>query len=76
MALLDRLSAEIKKRRPHLPCSPDLAPSYYWLFAGLRKMLQRKIFGSHEEVIAEIEAYFESKDESLYTKSIEKLEKR
>ena len=39
-------------------------------------MLQGKRFGSHEEVIAEIEAYFESKGESLYTKSIEKLEKR
>ena len=111
MALLDRLSAEIKKKRPHVqkkkvlfhqdnaPCqksmktmfklnklsikllphppySPNLAPSDYWLFADLEKMLQGKRFGSNEEVIAEIEAYFESKDESFYEKGIEKLEKR
>ena len=40
------------------------------------KMLQGKRFGSNEEVIAETEAYFESKDESFYKKGIEKLEKR
>ena len=39
-------------------------------------MLQGKRFGSNEEVIAETEAYFESKDESFYKKGIEKLEKR
>ena len=39
-------------------------------------MLQGKIFGSNEEVIAEIEAYFESKDESFYRKGIEKIKKR
>ena len=36
-------------------------------------MLQRKRFGSNEKVIAETEAYFESKDESFYKKGIEKL---
>ena len=110
MALLDRLSAEIKKKRPymqkkkvmfhqdnalchkymktmvklnelsfellsHPPYSPDLAPSDYWLFADLKKMLQRKRFGSNEEVIAETETYFESKDVSFYKRGIEKLEK-
>ena len=39
-------------------------------------MLQGKRFGSNVEVIAETEAYFESKDESFYKKGIEKLEKR
>ena len=111
MALLDRLSEEIKKKRPQMqkkkvlfyqdnaPChksmktmvklnelrfellhhpaySPDLAPSDYWLFADLKKMLQGKRFGSNEEVIAEVEAYFESKDKSFYKKVIEKLEER
>ena len=109
IVLLDPLSAEIKKERPHMqkkkvlfhqantPChkfmntmvklnefsfellrnppySPDLAPSDYWLFLDLEKMLQGKRFGSNEEVIAETEAYFESKDESFYKKGIEKLE--
>ena len=47
---------------PHPPYSPDLALSNYLLFADLKKMLQRKRFGSNEEVIVETEAYFEAKD--------------
>ena len=39
-------------------------------------MLQEKRLGSNEDVIAETETYFESKDESFYKKGIEKLEKR
>ena len=105
MALLDQLSAEIKKKLPHLqkkrvlfhqdnaPChkstktmvklnklsfkllpqppySSDLAPSDNWLFSDLKKMLQGKRFGSNEEVIAETEAYLESKDESFYKKAL------
>ena len=61
---------------PHPPYFSDLAPSDYWLFAGLKKMLQGCRFGSNEEVITEIEAYFENKNESFYKKGIEKLEKR
>ena len=49
---------------PYPPYSPDMAPNDYWLFADLKKMVQGKRFGSNEEVIAETEAYFESKDES------------
>ena len=61
---------------PHLPYSSGLAPSDYWFFADLKKILQGKRFGSNEEVVAETEVYFERKDESLYKKGIEKLEKR
>ena len=61
---------------PHPPYSPNLAPSDYWLFADLEKMLQGKKFGSNEEVVAETEAYFENKDEAFYKKGIDKLEKR
>ena len=42
----------------------------------LKKMLEKKRFGSNEEVITETEAYFESKGESFYKKGIEMLEKR
>ena len=72
MVKLNELSFELL---PHPPYSPDLAPSDYWLFADLKKMLQGKRFGSNEEVLAETEAYFESKDESFYEKGIEMLEK-
>ncbi|KAF8787795.1 Mariner Mos1 transposase like protein [Argiope bruennichi] len=61
---------------PHPPYYADLAPSDCWLFADMKKMLQRKKFGSNEEVIVETEAYFESKDKSFYIKGIEKLEER
>ena len=73
MVKLNKLSFELPLRPPY---SPGSAPSDYWLFADLKKMLQWKKFGSNEEVIAETEAYFESKDESFYKKDIEKLEKR
>jgi len=77
MAKLHELRYELL---PHPPYSPDLAPSDYWLFADLKRMLQGKRFGSNEEVIAEIEAYFEAnrstKDKSFYKKGIELLEKR
>ena len=60
---------------PHPPYSPDLAPSDYWLFADLKRMLQGKRFGSNKEMISETEEYFEAKDKSFYNKSIELLEK-
>ena len=60
----------------HPPYSPDLAPSDYWLFADLTNMLLEKRFGYNEKVIAETEAYIESKDELLYKKSFENLENR
>ena len=73
MVKLNVLSFELL---PHSLYSPDLAPSDSWLFADLKKMLQRKRFDSNEEVIAETKTYFESKGESVYKKDIEKLEKR
>ena len=73
MIKLNELSFELL---PHPPYSPDLAPSDYWLFSDLKKILQGRRFGSNEEVIAETEAYFESKDKSFYKKGIEELQKR
>ena len=61
---------------PHLLYSPDLAPSDYWLFSDLKRMLQGKRVGSDDEVIAETEAYFEAKDKSFFKHGIEKLEER
>ena len=53
---------------PHPPYIPDLAPSDYWLFADLKRILQGKRFGSNEEWISETEVYFEAKDKSFYKK--------
>ena len=73
MAKLNELSFELL---PHRPYSPDLAPSDYYLFVDLKKMLQGKRFYSNEEVITKTNAYFEAKDKSFYKKGIEMLEKR
>ena len=61
----------------HPPYSSDfpLPASDYWLFEDLKRMLQGKRFGSNEEVISGVEAYFEVKNKSFYKKGIELLEK-
>ena len=61
---------------PHPPYSLDLAPSDYYLFANLKRMLQGKKFGSNEEAIAENEACFEAKNKSFYKKGNKMFEKR
>ncbi|KOX70270.1 Histone-lysine N-methyltransferase SETMAR [Melipona quadrifasciata] len=73
MVKLNKLRFELLLHPPH---SPDLAPSDYWLFADIERMLQGRKFGSSEEAIAETEAHFESKDKSFYKKGMEKLEER
>ncbi|XP_025162257.1 histone-lysine N-methyltransferase SETMAR-like [Harpegnathos saltator] len=56
---------------PHPPYSPDLAPSDFFLFADLKRMLAGKKFSTDEEVIAEAEAYFEAKEKSYYKNAYE-----
>jgi [histone H3]-lysine36 N-dimethyltransferase SETMAR len=58
---------------PHSPYSPDLAPSDFFMFADLKRMLAGKKFSTNEEVIAEIGAYFEAMSKSYYKNGIEKL---
>ena len=70
MAKLQELGFELL---PHPPYSPDLAPSDFFLFSDLKRMLAGKKFCADEEVIEEIEAYFEAKDKSYYKNGIEKL---
>ncbi|CAH2106941.1 unnamed protein product [Euphydryas editha] len=57
----------------HPPYSPDLAPSDFFLFSDLKKILAGKKFNADEEVIAEIEVYFEAKHKSYYKNGIEKF---
>ena len=63
MAKLHKLHFELLL---HPPYSPDVAPSDYYLFADLKRMLQGNGFGSNEQVIAETKAYFAAKDASFY----------
>lgn len=73
MTKLDELRYELVL---HPPYSPDLAPSNYYLFPNLKKMLQGNRFYSNDEVEAKNNAYFEGLSKSFYTTGIEMLEKR
>ena len=43
----------------HPPCSPDLAPSDYHLFPGLKKQLKGRHFSSDAEVITATETWLD-----------------
>ena len=58
------------KLLPYPPYSPELAPSNYWVFTDLKRMLQGKRFSINEEVILETEVYFEAKVKSFYKKIV------
>ena len=59
---------------PHPPYSPDLAPSDFFLFSDLKRMLAGKKLSSNDKMIAKID--FEAKDKSYYKNGIEKLDLR
>jgi [histone H3]-lysine36 N-dimethyltransferase SETMAR len=70
MAKLHELGYELL---PHPAYSPGLAPSDFFMFADLKRMLAGKKFSTNEQVIPETEVYFEAKEKSYYTNGIEKL---
>jgi len=45
----------------HPPYSPDLAPSHYHLFPGLKKQLKVRHFSSDAKVIAAVETWLDGK---------------
>lgn len=61
---------------PHSRNSPDLAPSDYHLFPKLKIFLTERKFGSIEEVIQEVNAYFEGLEETHFREGITNLEER
>ena len=61
----------------HPPCSPDLAPSDYHLFHGLKKQLKGRHFSSHSEVIAATETWLDGQpSEFFFWSGLQKLEQR
>ncbi|CAK1586949.1 unnamed protein product [Parnassius mnemosyne] len=53
-----------------------MAPSDFFLFSDLKRMLAGKKFKADEEIISETETYFEAKHKSYYKNGIEKLKHR
>jgi [histone H3]-lysine36 N-dimethyltransferase SETMAR len=57
----------------HPPYSPDLAPSDFFLFADLKRMLAGQKFSINQEVNIETETFFEAMSKSYHKNGIENL---
>jgi len=71
IAKISELKYELLQHPPYLP---DLAPSDFWLFSHLKKFMRGKRFSLNEEVIAAVEAYFDSLPDFHFRDGIHKLE--
>ena len=58
------------------PCSPDLAPSDYYLFPSLQNFLNWKTFNDDEAVKSQLVQFFSDKDQKFYERRIMKLPER
>ncbi|KAJ7335342.1 hypothetical protein JRQ81_013283 [Phrynocephalus forsythii] len=54
----------------HPPYSPDLAPSEFILFPGMKKPLRGQQFDDREDVIFKVEQWFSSKVENFYKEGL------
>jgi len=60
----------------HLPYSPDLTPSDYHLFPGLKKQLKGRHFLSDTEVIAAAKTWLDGQHSESFLSGLHKLEQR
>jgi len=60
----------------HPPYSPDLAPSDYHQFPGLKKQLNGRHFLSDAEVIAASESWLDVQHFGFFLSALQKLEQR
>jgi len=58
----------------HPPYSPDLAPSDYRLFPGLKKQLKGRHFSSDAKFIAAAETWLEGQTSEFFLSALQKLE--
>ena len=58
MATIAKLHELHLELLPHPTYSPDPAPTDYWLFSDLKKLLPGERFGSNKQVVSETDAYF------------------
>jgi len=60
----------------HPPYSPNLAPSDYHLFPGLKKQLKGRHFTSDAEVITATETWLDGQHSEFFLSGLQKLEQR
>jgi len=58
----------------HPPYSPDLAPSDYHLFPGLKKQFQGRHFSSDAEVIDAAETWLDGQPSEFFLSGLQSLE--
>jgi histone-lysine N-methyltransferase SETMAR len=58
---------------PHPPYSPDLAPSDFWLFRELKKMIRGKVFKSADDVKDEVMKFLQQCDKNFFKQAFEEL---
>ena len=58
------------------PYSPDLSPSDYHLFPGLKKQLEGRYFSSDTEIIAAAETWLEIQILNFFLSGLRKLQQR
>ena len=57
----------------HLPYSPDLAPSEYHLFPGIKKTVESHHFSSDAEVIAAAETWLDGQPSEIFLSGLQNL---
>lgn len=60
----------------HPSCSPDLAPSDFYLFRKLNNWLQGQAYSNNNELIEGVKSYLYGQDEAFYSKGIDELRNR
>jgi hypothetical protein len=58
---------------PHSAFSPDLEPSYYYLFRSMDQFLRGKTFQSVADVEVALEEFFASKDKEWFYQALKEL---
>ena len=58
----------------HLPCSPDLASSDYFLFPYMKKHLAKSRYQTDFDVISAAEDFCKGQEENFYTTVIQALQ--
>ena len=61
---------------PHPACSPDLAPSDFFLFPNLKKDIRGLHFRSDEEVVTAVKEWVNGKDPDFFSSGLTALEHR
>jgi len=60
----------------HPPYSPELAPSDYHLFRGLKKQLKGRHFSSEAEIIAAVETWLDGQPSEFFLSGLQKLQQQ